>query len=217
MAFSGIGAYGLPATAQFKVNSQIMTRQPPFSHQHATHHETLWKFIGLLSLLIGYFFYLSHQYGAADGLWVALLTWSFFVLCTPVADGGFILAFPVRLLFKVKMLTTQIITWLLAIALNVLALHYLPEHYEKTAATHILKTILLHPYPYWGLLVISAMGTFLSIYFGDEMLDVTHHKDRHKHHKHGLKYRLLLLIGLGALTVLLYQQLLSELHLNIPD
>ena len=62
---------------------------------------------------------MSWKYDASTGFGISLLTWSFFVLCTPVADGGFILAFPIRLLFKIKMSLTQSVLWFVAVGINV--------------------------------------------------------------------------------------------------
>lgn len=187
-----------------------------FNSKHPTHKETLLKFLALVAILAAYFAYMSWHLGAAAGASVALLSWSFFVLCTPVADGGFILAFPLRLLFKVKMTVTQIIIWFLAIGINVGFILSNPEVYQLSVITQVLHQILTQPYPFWSIIIISAMGTFLSIYFGDEMMDVTKHKERSKHHKHGLKYRLILVVGLGTLTLISYYFLLNQLHIQLP-
>ena len=72
------------------------------------------KFFLLIALFAIYFLYLIYEYGIQDGGLVTLLTWSFFVLCTPIADAGFLLDFPIRLLYKIKMIYTEIIVWILA-------------------------------------------------------------------------------------------------------
>lgn len=192
------------------VNSEIALHHP-------THKETALKFLALISFLIGYFVYMSWKYDASTGASVALLTWSFFVLCTPVADGGFILAFPIRALFGVRMVLTQIAVWVIAIAVNVFMLLENKAAYEVTFLSSLLERILTEPYPYWSILIISALGTFLSIFFGDEMIDVTTHKNREKHHKHGLKHRTLMVLGLGLLTVFSYYHLLAELGVSISE
>jgi len=79
-----------------------------YHHRHQTHSETLYKFLALLGVLVGYFVYLSWKFDAATGGFLAALTWSLFVLCTPVADGGFLIDFPVRLLFRVRMIYSEI-------------------------------------------------------------------------------------------------------------
>ncbi|NCT41260.1 MAG: hypothetical protein GW778_06335 [Alphaproteobacteria bacterium] len=189
-----------------------------FAHKkHETHKESLWKFLALLGVLAAYFGYMSWKFDAATGAWLSVLSWSFFVLCTPVADGGFIVAFPIRLLFGARMLITQAVIWVVAIVVNLAALYFSPDSYDDIALTRLLHSILTTPWPYWGILAIAATGTALSIWFGDEMMDVTKHKDRDKHHKHGFKYKIVLIVGLGVLTVVAYYHLLSDLGISIPE
>jgi hypothetical protein len=188
-----------------------------FNPKHQTHGESLLKFVALISIIVAYFVYMSWKYDASTGLGVSILTWSFFVLCTPVADGGFILAFPIRLLFKIKMAYTQIVLWFVAIGLNLFYMASSPDTYDLTFITKLLKHILSEPYPYWSILIISALGTFLSIYFGDEMMDVVSHAERKNNHRHGAKYRTLLVLGLGILTVVAYYFLLSSLNVVLPQ
>ena len=188
-----------------------------FHHKNETHKESIFKFLALVLIVIAYFLYMSWKYDASTGFGVSILTWSFFVLCTPVADGGFILAFPIRLLFKVKMSYTQVVLWFLAIAINVFYLATSPDSYDLTFITKLLKHILYEPYPYWSILIISALGTFLSIFFGDEMMDVASHKERESSHRHGVKYRTLIVLGLGALTVVAYYYLLNSLNVVLPQ
>ncbi len=57
----------------------------------------LYKFLLLSVLLVSYFVYLSYEYNLLTGGIAVALTWSFFVLCTPIADAGFLLDFPLRL------------------------------------------------------------------------------------------------------------------------
>jgi hypothetical protein len=184
--------------------------------RHPTHKESLWRFLILVGILIGYFGYMSLKFDAATGAWVAALSWSFFVLCTPVADGGFIVAFPVRLLFGTRMLITQGVVWLVAAAINLAALSFVPIRYDATALTRLLREILLTPWPYWSILAISAAGTALSIWFGDEMMDVSKHSERRKHHQHGFKHRILVVFGLGVLTIIAYYHLLGDLGVEVP-
>lgn len=195
---------------------RIELHTPKFNVKHETHAETLLKFVALAVILVAYFLYMSWKYDAATGFSVSLLTWSFFVLCTPVADGGFILAFPIRLLFGIKMSITQIALWFVAVAINIFMLASTSSTYELTFITRLLKNILTTPYPYWSILILSATGTLLSIYFGDEMMDVTSHKNRALHHRHGLKYRAVLVAGLGILTIVSYYFLLSSLNITLP-
>jgi len=196
----------------FKTNKNVIK----FHYKNETHSESLLKFVALIFIVASYFLYMSWKYDASTGLGISILTWSFFVLCTPIADGGFILAFPVRLLFKIKMSITQALLWVVAVGLNVFYMSTSPDSYDLTFITRLLKHILSEPYPYWSILIISALGTFLSIYFGDEMMDVATHKERKISHRHGAKYRSLIVLGLGLLTVIAYYYLLNSLNVNIP-
>ena len=79
-----------------------------------------------------YFAFISYKYGLEQGFFVSLLTWSFFVLCTPVADAGFLIDFPLRLITKIKMFYAEIFVWLFAISLNFYAFFLKPKIYNKT-------------------------------------------------------------------------------------
>ena len=142
------------------------------------------------------------------------LTWSFFVLCTPIADAGFLLDFPIRLLFGFRMFVVEIFVWMLAIAISSATLLFAPEHFETTLITRVFHQVLCHPIPYWSIIFLSFMGTFTSIYFGDEMMDVITHNKRVKQHKHGIKHKALVLISITILVITIYYQLIDELGLK---
>jgi hypothetical protein len=154
----------------------------------------LYKFLLLGLLLISYFAYMSYEYNLLTGGIAAILTWSFFVLCTPVADAGFLLDFPLRLLFGVRMFISEIAVWGIAVAFNLISLLYFTEYYETTKLTKLLYAILTNPYPYWSVILLSGVGTFLSIRFCDELMDVVHHKDRTYFHKHGYKHEIIIVL-----------------------
>lgn len=172
------------------------------------------KFVLLLILMAAYFSYLSYKYDLATGGVVSLLTWSFFVLCTPVADAGFLLDFPLRLLFGIRMVLSEIVVWGIAIGLNIASLIYFPSYYETTALTKIFQIILTTPYPYWMVIILSGVGTFLSIQFGDELMDVIHHRDRHFFHKHGYKHELIMMIAVFVMVIIGYYALIASLDID---
>jgi hypothetical protein len=153
-------------------------------------NQLLYKFALLCLLLASYFVYLSIQYDLVTGGIAAILTWSFFVLCTPVADAGFLLDFSLRLLFNFRMLVSEIVVWTIAIIVNIVSIFYFAEYYETTRLTALLKVILTHPHPYWSVILLSAAGTFLSIRFADEIMDVIHHRDREFFHSKSAYTRL---------------------------
>ena len=178
-----------------------------------SHKQLLIKFLLLCGILVSYFAYLSYEYDLLTGGMAALLTWSFFVLCTPIADAGFLLDFPLRLLLGIRMIVSEIAIWAVAILVNVLTLHYFIDYYNTTVITKILYKILSNPYPYWGVILLSGAGTFLSIRFGDELMDVIHHHDRHFFHSNHFKHELILIVFF-VIIIFGYYELMSSLGID---
>lgn len=182
---------------------------------HGAHPKTqvIFKFVALLALLVGYFLYLGFKYDFATGGVAAGLTWSFFVLCTPVADAGFLLDFPLRLLFGIRMVLSEVAVWAIAIGLNGAVLAWAPHYYDTTILTRLLHQILTMPWPYWSIIALSGIGTFLSIRFGDELMDVLHHRDRAFFHAHHWKHELIL-IAFFVAVLFSYYRLVASLGLE---
>lgn len=178
--------------------------------------QLFYKFFLLCLLLLGYFVYLSIEYDFVTGGFASILTWSFFVLCTPIADAGFLLDFPLRLLFGIRMLVSEIVVWALAISINIVALMYFAEYYETTKLTKILYVVLSNPYPYWSVILLSAIGTFLSIKFADELMDVIHHKDRGFFHRKSYIHEIVIIVFF-ILIFIGYYELVASLGLEIES
>jgi hypothetical protein len=172
----------------------------PFQLTHRTHFESAGKFFMGLAVLVGYFAYLWWKFDAKTGLLVAGLTWSFFVLCTPI-----------RLLFKIRMLVTELFVWLLAATICAYSFYYVPEVFEKSLITSVLHKILITPVPYWGLIGLCAVGTFMSVHLGDEMLDVISHRDRDKFHRSGFWLRLISFGAILVFVLIVYEHLIVDL------
>lgn len=177
-------------------------------------HQVAYKFVLLCFLLIGYFAYLSYTYDILTGGIASLITWSFFVLCTPIADAGFLLDFPLRLIFGIRMILSEIAVWAIAILINIVSILYFPEYYNTTYLTKLMYAILTTPYPYWAVILLSGIGTFLSIRFGDELMDVVHHRDREFFHKHNFKHEIILLLFF-LLVLFGYYEITSTLNMDI--
>ncbi|CUH78237.1 hypothetical protein [Tropicibacter naphthalenivorans] len=175
--------------------------------------QVLIKFALLLALLVAYFIYLWVRFDAATGAIAAALTWSFFVLCTPIADAGFLLDFPLRLLFGVRMVVSEVVVWALAGFINGAVLLLAPHYYQTTSLTRLFHEILLHPWPYWLIVLLSGAGTFLSVKFGDELMDVLHHRDRDFFHSHQFKHELIM-VAFFAVIVFAYYRLITTLGLE---
>jgi len=175
--------------------------------------QVLYKFLLLSILLTSYFSYLSFKYDLVTGGIASALTWTFFVLCTPIADAGFLLDFPLRILFGIRMLISEIVVWVIAIAVNIISLIYFSNYYETTELTMLLHAILTTPFPYWGVVLLSGAGTFLSIRFADELMDVVHHRDREFFHRHGFKYEIVLIVFF-IFVLFGYYKLIASLGIN---
>lgn len=171
--------------------------------------QLLYKFLLLCVVLMSYFFYLSIQYDVMTGGIASVLTWTFFVLCTPIADAGFLLDFPLRLLFGIRMLISETAVWVVAITVNIISLIYFVEYYETTILTRLLCAILTTPNPYWSVILLSGIGTFLSIRFADELMDVFHHSERSYFHRHGYKHELLIIVFFVVVFIGYYQLIAS--------
>ena len=183
--------------------------------KHLVKHETklhvLFKFLAVFLVFAAYFGFVSHKYGLEDGIFVTLLTWSFFVLCTPVADAGFLLDFPLRLIAKIKMFTSEIFVWIVAIGINLYSFNFIPETYDKTNILVLFKHILSNPVPFWLVILLSMIGTFASVYFGDELMDNIKHEDRTKYHKHKYNYRIVVFVFVLVAVIGMYDFLIKEL------
>ncbi|MFL0810004.1 MAG: hypothetical protein K6L76_06290 [Agarilytica sp.] len=177
-------------------------------------HQVLIKFTMLCLILFSYFSYLTYQYDLLTGGVAALITWSFFVLCTPIADAGFLLDFPIRVLFNIRMIWSEIAVWAIAIIINIVSLIYFSQFYEITFITKTMKIILTTPYPYWLVILLSGIGTFLSIRFGDELMDVLHHKHRKFYLSHHFKHEIVLFVFF-LFVIFGYYEIISTLGIDV--
>jgi len=182
---------------------------------HETKKHSLARFILLLIIILAYFAFVSLNYGLVDGFFVTIITWSFFVFCTPIADAGFLIDFPIRILFGIRMIYSEIFIWIVALLINVFALLFVPQIYQTTVLLKLFEHILLNPIPFWGIIIVSSIGSFMSVYFGDELIDVTFHRHREKYHRHALKYQLVLFGFVIIASILLYYYLLEVFGISI--
>ena len=180
--------------------------------QHAT--EDLRKFLLVAAVVFAYGAYNVHSYGLQHGLSVTVLTWAFFVFGTPIADAGFLIAFPVRLITGFKMLYTQLVVWVVA-ALAVAAYVFSgPDVFSHTPLLELFYKILITPWPLWLILVLSAVGTYVSVRFDDNIYDVAASKNK-KDQLAASHKKLYLMLGLFVFTFALYALLLSLTNIHI--
>lgn len=199
------------------MSKQVFVEKTKYSHliKHETKKNVLIKFSLVLLIFLGYFAIIAFKYGVNQGFWVTALSWSFFVLCTPIADAGFLVDFPLRLVTRIRMLFSEMFVWFIAIFLNLYAFFINPDIYQQTKLLSLFKNILEQPIPFWIIIIISATGTFLSIKFGDELLDKARHKDRALYHKHKHSHRFIIMIFLFVFVLIFYRLLLKQLGVDI--
>ncbi len=189
--------------------------QPKDLIKHETKNHVLVKFLLVFLIFLIYFLYIAQKYGVQQGFLVAFLSWSFFVLCTPVADAGFLIDFPLRLITKIKMFVAEILVWLIAITINFYVFFTNPAIYEKTKLLKLFKHILEKPWPFWIIILVSMLGTFVSIKFGDELLDKIQHKERTLYQKHKKNHQLIIMIFLIVFSLFFYDFLLKKLGIDL--
>lgn len=184
--------------------------------RHETKRSAFTRFLIVLGIFLIFLIFMGIKYGFENGLIISLLTWSFFVFCTPLADAGFLFDFPVRLFTGIRMIYSEIGTWIFAALLNIYYFSFNNEIYAKTNLLLVFKLILSNPFPYWSMVLLSALGTFLSVYFGDELMDVVKHRQRKKYKLHKRKYLVILVFFmLIVLMLFLYNLLLKKLGISI--
>ncbi len=187
-----------------------------FYFQEETKKHVLIRYLSLLFIVGLYFSYALYKFGAQQGIIITVLTWSFFVFCTPIADAGFLLAFPLRLLLGIRMMKVQIYSYIFAFFFNLYFIFYQPQIYNKTLILKLFHQILVTPFPYWIIILLSFSGTFFSILFGDELMDMTHHFECLKQHRHITKYKVIVFAFIIFATIILYNFLLEKIGIKIP-
>ncbi|MBN1377233.1 hypothetical protein JW949_02770 [Candidatus Woesearchaeota archaeon] len=196
-----------------KIKSNIRKSE---NFAHETKRSVTIKFISVILIFVFYFFFVSIRYNHwGDGFIITLLTWSFFVFCTPIADAGVLIDFPIRLITKIRMIYSEILVWITALSINIYSLTFMPQLYEKTIVLRLFNHILLQPFPFWSIILISGLGTFLSIHFGDELLDISKHRERKKYILHEKKHKWILIIFIIVSILILYDFLLKEFGIHI--
>jgi len=101
--------------------------------------------------------YLIATYGPFRGLHSTLLVWSFYVLCVPISGDGRISARLVSFFTRRTIQHPRLLTWALAILINLFSYTLIPTSYLRLATTFLLLSILSTPWPLWLIIGISAL------------------------------------------------------------
>lgn len=118
-------------------------------------------FIFLLSYLYsGLFlivvFFLIKHHGIGRGLIASFLTWSFFVLCTPIISRALVISNIIEKLTGSNLYNAGLFTWSAALITNMILLNLTPTIYNVNPLSGLLAHALTTPRPYW--LLISMCG-----------------------------------------------------------
>ncbi len=172
------------------------------------------RFLLVLAIVVAYAVYSVYSYGLKQGLSVTLLTWAFFVFGTPIADAGFLVAFPIRLVSGFRMLYTQIIVWVVAAFL--VAAYFAADVavFDKTGILQLFHKIIVTPWPLSLILILSAIGTYVSVVFDDKVFDVAASKNKKQSLRAG-SVKLYSTIAIFVATFALYVLLLDITHTHI--
>jgi hypothetical protein len=172
------------------------------------------KFFIVVALFLIYLFFATQNHGIKEGFLIGFLTWSFFVLCTPISDAGILIDFPIELVTGIKMIYSEVIVWIIAISLNIFIYFQNPEIYNNTVLLALFKHIIEEPIPYWGIIILSFFGTFLSLFIADSFINK---KTKVKQHANYLiKHKLIIFIIILFLNIAIYDFLLNKLEVTIP-
>ncbi len=172
------------------------------------------RFLLILAIVVAYAAYSVYSYGLKQGLSVTIMTWAFFVFATPIADAGFLVAFPIRLVSGFRMLYTQIIVWIFAALLVTAYFAFDVAVFNKTGLLELFHKIIVTPWPLGLILVLSAIGTYVSVVFDDNVFDVATSKNKKQSLKAG-GVKLYSTVGIFVATFALYVLLLNITHTHI--
>jgi hypothetical protein len=178
--------------------------------KHPHKKSVLLKFLILFAVIIIYAAYLLSEFGVEQGLLITGLTWSVFVFCVPFAASDILVGLPLRALFNLRLMISQIIVWVSGGAINIYTMLTDQSIYGSTPLLEVFHYILSNPIPYWSILGLCGFGTFLSVILADDVLDDLDPKKK-AHSKKLEVLFLVILIGIG----LVYSVLLGELNVSI--
>jgi len=101
--------------------------------------------------------------GTFEGILLAFLSWSFFVICTPIILEGFLTSFLAGIFRGGRLYEVGVYTWFGAVLLNLFTYNLFPEVYTKTLLTNFLYIVISRPFPERFILVLCALGTFYAM------------------------------------------------------
>ena len=172
-------------------------------------HLKIIYFLLTILLLTLYTKPLIPKFGLRTSIHITFLSWSFLVLCFPLARGKILIKIPYELIFKSKLAIPELVAWPLAIIGNFIMYYRSPASYLKTYVTTLFFNILTNPWPFWIMIIVCAIATFYTAF-----LRVSTKKHRAKYKTFGV---LLVLISITVTILLSFSEfvIVFNAHGNI--
>lgn len=117
------------------------------------------------------------QRGLGRGLYLTLLTWSFFVLCIPFSGRPLITSFLLNWFTNIPAHYAGLVRWLAAIGFNLFTYIVFPYIYLTSATTFLLYRVITNPWPYWIIIFASSLAGLYTIVVTSLNRSPSHPKD----------------------------------------
>lgn len=144
--------------------------------------------------------------GTLSGLYLTVLTWSFFVLCLPTPRHATITSLILQKCTSRSTIHAGAIIWLAAILINIFTYAAIPYVYLASKTTFLLYRIISNPWPLWIIIGTSSLVGFYNFFLLDSY---NMHLLRHKIAKLSLTVAALAIffyLSYIELIVILYTQ-----------
>lgn len=122
-------------------------------------------FIFLLSyaysgLFLVVIFYLIKLHGVSQGFIASYLTWSFFVLCTPIISRALLISTIIEKITGSTLYNAGLFTWSGALISNMILLNLVPTIYTMNPLSGFLAHALTTPRPHWLLIAMCGANVW---------------------------------------------------------
>lgn len=113
------------------------------------------------------------------------------------------------------MFITELFVWFIAITVNIYTFFIHPEIYEKSLLGHMFYEILGNPFPYWSIILLSFIGTFISVHFADELMDYIKYNEVNKNLKHRLVFEGIIMASIFLMIFFVYSIVINKFGIDI--
>ena len=100
---------------------------------------------------------LIATHGLYNGIHIAAIGWTFYVMCLPFFGGGIVLYPLMPIVGALPHYAWELGAWLVSIAIHMLTSTLRPHVYHLTMVTHFLSWSLQRPIPYWLIFICAFL------------------------------------------------------------